>query len=108
MKTHKHIDISRDRNGEAIKTSCVFSTDNGVISSPSAISSSIVEVAIPDGALEIVLMPSEDIRISEKSDMSSYFIIPSYVMYTEWVAGLDSIFLVRDDIDSTLHFKFNY
>ena len=74
--------------------------------SPLAYSSSVLTIDVPTNAAEIVLKPSTDLRISEVSTGSPYFLINSSTTQAISVGSTDKFYIVRDASDGTLNFYF--
>lgn len=76
--------------------------------SPLAVSSTEIVVAVPDGAAELVIVyTSAGLRISEITGMARYFVLPTGGSVVLPVANIDNVYLKRDSGDATVQFFFS-
>lgn len=77
--------------------------------SPLTVSNSTVTLTVPERAVQLVLAPtSNDVRVSELSDVSTYYVVKANITSTIDCARLGSIYLLRDGgADATVQFYFN-
>lgn len=101
--------LQRDDNQVPMQAGIAFRTFDATGSaknSPLAYSSVEIAIAIPTNAAEMILRPSTDLRVYEVTSSTSYYVIPAGVTHALGVAGMDTIFIVRDASDGTLNFYF--
>jgi len=106
-KNNQHVNTQivlwEDKYWSKFMTSARFLTTNTWTS----YNESTTSIEIPNNATEITFWATSDIKISEKSDMSTYFVIPSDVMYTEWIFNMEYIYISKNEIDGVIYYKFN-
>lgn len=97
----------KDSNGTAIQKAAILSTLDGTGTpqqSPIAVSSSEVEVVVPDYGAEVIIHTNQDIWIDNKTGVSSSqggkLIADVYLKLS--VEPGSSLFLVRDSADATV------
>jgi len=104
-------ELLRDLQGNAVQIGSTFSTqdESGTPkTSPLSYSSTEIEIVIPQRAVEMILSPTSDLRISEVTGMARYDIIQGGTKEALCVAKLDSLFIKRDAADGTLRFRFTF
>lgn len=76
--------------------------------SPLTVSNSAVPIAVPTRAVQMTLSTNNDLRISELSDVSTYYILAGGTAITIDIARLGILYLLRDGAsDCTVKFMFN-
>jgi len=101
--------LHRDDNQVEIPTGTSIQTFDATASSqdsPLAVSNSVITIAIPTNAAEIVFKPSAAMRVSEVVGMGTYFVVAADVTHAFGVARMDNIYVIRDSGDLTLNFYF--
>lgn len=104
-----YVALVRDANGSALQTAARFTTQD--ISgtpkvSPLAYSSSVITIAVPDGALQFIVSPTTDMRISNDVTMTTYDLIAAGAKEALPVALMSSVYIKRDAVDGTVRFRF--
>lgn len=89
--------------GNSFQTSDATSTPQV---SPLAFTNATITIAVPDNAVELILNPSQDLRISELSSMSNYDIVAKSSKESIPVAGMSSVYITRDSSNGTVNFRF--
>lgn len=74
--------------------------------SPLSYSNSVITIAVPEDAAEMVLFPTTDLRVSEIVAASRYDVIQANTKEIVACANMDSIYIVRDSADGSLRFRF--
>jgi hypothetical protein len=74
--------------------------------SPLAYSSAVVIIGVPDAAIQLILCPSTDLRVSEDAAMSHYDVITAGAKEALAVALMTSVYIRRDSADGTVRFRF--
>lgn len=98
-----------DDNYKVIHTATGFTTQDATgtpQTSPLAFSSSEITIEIPTNAAEIVLFPTQDLRVSEVTGMARYDVVAKDTKEVFAVANLDQIYIKRDSTDGNLRFRF--
>jgi hypothetical protein len=77
--------------------------------SPLTVSTAVIPITLPTNCTQVMLYtPTNDVRISDIVGMSTYFVCVHGVPFLIDVAGMDTIYLVRDgasDAVTSLMFK---
>ena len=101
--------LPRDRNGIAIQVGFSFSTSDATGTpqvSPLAFSTAVITIVVPDTAVEMVCMPTTDMRISELVGMAQYDVIKANIKEVIGCAKQQNIYIKRDSADGSLNFRF--
>ena len=101
--------LARDDNRVPIMTGSGFETQDATgtpQTSPLSYSSSVITIAIPENAAEVVLLPSTALRVSDIVGMTRYFTIPADTALALGISKMDNLYIVRDSADGTLNFYF--
>ena len=80
---------------------------NSVASPVSVTTASVVALSVPERAVSLTLCADTAVRISEKSDMSNYFVLPANTPVTIDVAYEDYVYLQADSADGNCSFIFH-
>lgn len=102
--------LFQDRGGNPIQTGNSFQTADATgtpQNSPLAYSSSVITIAVPDSAIEIILNPTTALRVSEVVGMGTYDIIAANTKEVLPCAGMASVYIKRDAADGTVNFRFS-
>lgn len=104
--------LSKDAKGTAVPVAAGFLTQDATgtpQTSPLAVSNSVITIAVPDGAAELVIVHADEaIRVSEIVTVARYFVLPGGFSAVVPVADTDSVYLLRDgSSDSTVQFFFS-
>lgn len=103
------ISLIRDDNNEAVQIGSTFVTQDATDTpqdSPLAFSTTVIEIKVPERAVEFIVNPDQDLRISEDSAMSTYDVIASGTKEAVSCGRMESIYIVRDSADGTANFRF--
>lgn len=103
-------ELKRDQNQVPVQIGTSFATvdsSDTPKASPLSFSSSIIEIVIPDRAVEFIINPSENMRISEDPTMTSYDVIAADTKEAIECSIMQKVYIVRDSVDGTLNFRFN-
>jgi hypothetical protein len=74
--------------------------------SPLTYSSTIIIISVPDAAIQLILCPSTDLRISEDVAMARYDVIAAGAKEALPVALMQAVYIKRDAADGTVRFRF--
>lgn len=104
--------LPQDAMGEVVQVAAGFQTNDATGTpqvSPLTVSSSEIDIAVPDGAAELVIVYTDiSLRISEVTGMAQYFVLPAGFSMVVPVANTDHVYLLRDgSSDATVQFFFN-
>lgn len=77
-----------------------------VKNSPLTVSSSVLTIVPPDNAVEFIVNPSADMKISNDLTMTTYDVIASGTKESVPCAKMSAIYIVRSSGDLTLNFRF--
>lgn len=101
--------LPRDHGGASIQTAGTFRTDDSSTtpkSSPLGYSATIIVLVVPDDAVQLVLKPSTDLRVSEQASMSRYYVVTAGSAEAFAVALQQNVYIRRDSADGTVSFRF--
>ncbi|KKN56839.1 hypothetical protein LCGC14_0568210 [marine sediment metagenome] len=102
--------FERENNRVPIPTANAFLTaditDPTPQTSPLVYSNSVITIAIPKNAAEVVFAPSTAMRVGEVVAMTQYYTIQAGSAEAFGVADMDEIYIVRDSADGVLNFRF--
>lgn len=104
-----YLSMPKDDNSISIPTGTGFLTQDATATpktSPLAYSNSVITIAIPSNAAEVVFLPSTALRVSNIVGMTTYYTQPASTEHVYCVSRMDSIYIVRDSADGTLNFYF--
>ena len=90
-------------SGTGIKT---FDVSSPVNNSPLSYTNTVTTISVPTNAVEIVLRPSTDLRVSEDSTMTTYYVIPANQTEAIGLSRSDVLYITRDSANGTLNFRF--
>ena len=99
----------KDQNHESVQIGSEFQTqDNSGTpkTSPLAYSSTEIAITIPDNAVEFIVYPSTDLRVSEVTGMARYDVITAASKESIPCARMTTIYIKRDTADGNLNFRF--
>lgn len=102
--------LKRDQNQVAVQIGTSFQTIDSSDTpkeSPVAFSSTIIAITVPDRAVEFIVNPTQDMRISEDPTMASYDVIAKDTKEAIECAVMQTIYIVRDSANGSLNFRFN-
>jgi hypothetical protein len=101
--------LVRDASTAAIQIGSSFQTSDGTVSpqgSPLAYTTGMITVVPPVGAVEFIVNPSTDLRVSENSSMSTYDIVKAGTKESIPCAKMSAIYLIKDASNGTMNFRF--
>lgn len=101
--------LVRDDNRVPIMTGSGILTADATSSpqnSPLAITTGVTTIVVPPNAVEMVVIPSVAMRISEDAGMSTYFVLPASASWGIPLGNTDQIYLRSDSGSGTLQFCF--
>lgn len=102
--------LPRDHSGTSIQTAANFRTSDSSVTpkvSPLAYSSAIITLSVPDEAVQLILKPSTDLRVSEDAAMTRYYVITGGAAEAFSVALQQNVYIRRDSADGTVNFRFS-
>ena|SRR5882757_5331672 len=76
------------------------------VTSPVTVTTGTI-LTIPNNAAQIVISSSAALRISELSDVSTYFVLPANTLLTIDIARLGLLYLKQDSGSCTVQFYFS-
>ncbi len=105
--------LARDSNQTPVQSGSMFTTADAAgspVTSPIAVSASIVSIVIPDGAVEmVVLAVGADLRVSDTAGFSAtnFDLITNGSKEVLPVARMQNVYLLRNaSTDVTVYFRF--
>lgn len=98
--------LAKDDNGEAVQIGSSFVTTNGTQNSPLAYTVAITPITVPTGAVEMILAPTTDLKVSEDPTMTTYDVIVAGTKEAIGCSRMDTIYITRSGGDGTLYFRF--
>lgn len=101
--------LGRDNNGTAIQTATSFVTQDGTATpkvSPLAYDTTVTALVAPAGAVQLILAPSSDLRVSEDSAVGRYYRIPGGSAEALPVAPGRQVYVRQDIAGGTVSFRF--
>jgi hypothetical protein len=101
--------LIRDDNTTAVQIGSSIQTSDATATpqnSPLAFSNTVITIVIPDNAVEFIVAPSKDLRVSELANMSTYDVVATGTKEAIPCARMQNIYIVRDSADGTLNFRF--
>jgi len=99
--------LARDQSGGVIQIASSFATTNGTQNSPLSYTNAITAIIIPDGAVELVIAPSTDLKISEDSTMTTYDVIVGGSKEAIGCSRMNTIYITRSSGNGTATFRFS-
>lgn len=104
------LNLPRGGSHEIIPVGNYFETTDATgtpQTSPLAYSGATVyNLVVPQGAIQLTLMPTTDLRVSELSDVSKYDLIKANTKEIIDCASMANIYLKEDSADGSVYFKF--
>lgn len=101
--------LKKDGNNQTIQAAIGFQTYDASTSpktSPLSYSSSVITIAVPSNAIEVSFLPSTSMRVSELSNMASYFTVDAGREQPFELGSQDYIYIKRDSEDGVVNFRF--
>jgi hypothetical protein len=101
--------LSKDDNMTAVQTGNSFTTTDVTgtpVTSPASYTNATTTITIPDGAVEMIIMPTTDLRISELSNVAAYDLIKANTKESIPVARMSTLYITRDASSGSAYFRF--
>lgn len=100
--------LPRDGSTGVVQAGGSFRTfDANSVNSPFSLTGGIDTIAIPQNAVEVILFPmTNDMGISERSDLSTYDLVSKGSKEVFGCSGMDFVY-VRGTASDVLYFRFN-
>lgn len=95
--------------GEPIQIGGSFQTSDATgtpQNSPLSYTTGVITIAVPDNAVELILNPTTDLRVSELLAMTTYDIVIGGSKESIPVARMSNVYVKRDSASGTLNFRF--
>lgn len=102
--------MARSGSGAPVPTSGTFTTTDVTgtpQTSPLSYTTGVITLVVPDNAVEVVLLPTTDGRVSEISDVSVYYFHTANTAQTYPCAKMQNMYFKRDAASGTLYFRFH-
>jgi hypothetical protein len=103
--------LAKDGSARVIQVASEIKTEDATSTpqeSPLAYTASTaIIIAIPTNAAELIINPSTNLRVSEESDLASYFVVDASAFHVIPVGRMDSVYIKGDSADGTLNFYFH-
>jgi len=103
--------LAKDGSARVIQVATSIQTSDATgtpQTSPLAYTTALITaLTIPTRAAEIVLKPSTDLKVSEDSTMTSYFVILANTTQVFPLARADNFYVQGNSSDGTLNFYFH-
>lgn len=99
-----------DGSNERMQTCAQFVTADATASaktSPLAYSSSVITITVPVNAVEWIVYPTTDMRISEVVGMAQYDVVAAGTKEVIPCVGATYLYIIRDASDGSLRFRFH-
>jgi len=103
-------DMVWDKSDRSVQISSGFKTSDMALSpltSPLSYAGTIIRLEVPENAVEIIVNPNSDMRISEDSAMTSYDVIAADTKEAIGVSNMKFVYIVQDSGNGTLNFRFS-
>ncbi len=102
--------LVKDGNGQSIQIGGQFVTQDATgtpQTSPISYSSTtIYPIVVPDTAIEMIIMPTTDLRVSEKSDVSRYDLVKANSKECFPVARMQTVYIQESAADGSAYVRF--
>jgi hypothetical protein len=98
-----------DANGAEIQIAGQFVTADVTgtpITSPLSYTNATTTLVVPDSGIEFIVLPTTDLKVSNKSDMSSYDLVKANTKECFPVARMQNIYVTEASADGTAYFRF--
>lgn len=100
--------LVRDGSTGAIQIGSTFQTNDATgtpLVSPLTYTTGVTTLIIPDNAVEIILAPSTNLRVSELQSMAQYYVIPSGQAEALGVSKQTNVYIQGDSAGGILSFR---
>lgn len=101
--------LARDGHGGSLQTATKFGTQDASDppkTSPLPYTSVIITLVMPADAVQLILAPTTDLRVSDDPAMGRYDLVTAGSKEAFPVALLTNVYLRRNTIDGAVHFRF--
>lgn len=101
--------LAWESTGAQMQTATKFATQDATgtpQTSPLAYSSSVITLVVPDDAVQLVVAPTTDLRVSEESSAARYDVVTGGAKEAFPVALMQNVYIRRDTADGTVRFRF--
>lgn len=102
--------ITRDASRNVVQVPGSFVTQDATgtpQTSPLSYTDTASTIVVPANAIEFVVFPTTDMRISDQSDMTPYDVVALGTKEVFPCAKMTNIYVVRDSVNGSLRFRFN-
>lgn len=102
--------LTRDDNNTAVQSANGFATSDATASpqsSPISYTTGVVTIVVPDNAIECILMPTTDLRVSTDSGVAAYDLIKANTKESIPCTRTQNIYVQRDASNGSLYFRFH-
>jgi len=100
----------KSAEGEVMQVMTSFTTQDETATtpkvSPLSYTNAVITIKVPKEAVQVTLMPTTDMRISDIVGMTTYDLLKANIKETIGCSGMENIYIVRDGSDGALNFKF--
>lgn len=100
--------LFRDGSTASIQIGSTFQTSDNTGTpqiSPLSYTTGVTTLIMPDNAAEVILAPSTDLRVSEISSMSQYYVIPAGQAEVIGVGKQQIVYVKADSSSGNLNFR---
>ncbi len=107
----QHVQLIQADQAEVQIASGFFTTDNTAgtaMSSPKAYGTATIPLVVPPNAVELILNPSTDLRVSDVSNLLSYDVIAATSKEAIGCAKMGTVYIKQDSTSGTVNFRFSY
>ena len=99
----------KSAEGEVMQVMTSFTTQDETAipkTSPLAYVGTVIAIKVPKEAVQVTLMPTTDMRLSDIVGMTTYDLLKANIKETIGCAGMENIYIVQDSAGGNLNFKF--
>lgn len=101
--------LAKDRNQTAVQAGSTFTTTDATTipqTSPTAYTTGVITLVVPNNAVECIILPTTDARVSEIADVSVYYFHAANTAQSYPCAEMQNIYFKRDAANGNLFFRF--
>lgn len=101
--------LTKAASGESVQIGGSFATADATASpktSPLSYTNAVTTITVPVNAVEFIVNPSTDMRISELVGMAQYDVVIGGSKESVPCSKMSSIYITRDSVSGTLNFRF--
>ncbi len=99
------LSLARDQDRVPVQIGSSFQTTEATQNSPLSYTTGKITLVVPDRAVELIVFPTTDMRVSEDVNMTTYDIVPAGAKEAISCARMSNIYLIRDSASGTLRFR---